>query len=331
MPSKPDLDKILSKDCLWLVTGCAGFIGSHLTKTLLEHNQRVVGLDNLYACGTKNLEHTLSFLPDEIKQKFHFIEGDITDPNTCHKACADVDFVLHQAAICSVPYSFEAPVFTNRVNVGGFLNVLNAAGVNRVKAFVYASSSAVYGDYTQEPNQEDQCPQPLSPYAVGKYTNELYAKALAKHYGLKSIGLRYFNIYGSRQDPSGAYAAVIPKWAHLMKSGEPVEIYGNGFSTRDFCHVSDAVQANILAALSTSENPLHAVYNVASGLKVSLKDLYESLQDILGYDEKPVYRAERPGDICISCANIDKIQKELGFFPQYDLKQGLDEAVSCIR
>ncbi len=318
--------KMLEAKHTWLVPGGAGFIGSHIIDALLKHNQNIICLDNLSACGTKNLEYLKTH---NTKNKFEFIEGDIRDPQTCDKVCQSADFVLHHAAIGSVPRSFEDPNYVDHVNVGGFLNILAAAAKHNVKKFIYASSSAVYGDYTEDKNKESQPVKPLSPYAVGKCTNELYAQTLSAHYGMECIGLRYFNIYGPRQDPNGAYAAVIPRWIDKIKNEDPIEIYGDGSSVRDFCYVEDVVEANILSALPSEAGNFHHVYNVGSGQQASLKELLGHLQTFLS-PASPIYKEARTGDIQISCADINLIKKELGFSPKYHLKDGLEKTISDI-
>ena len=304
----------------WLITGAAGFIGSHLVEELLKADQYVVGLDNLSSAGSSNIKILEDSLPSDKFKNFTLYEGDIRNNEICSKACTNIDFVLHQAAIGSVPRSFDEVTYVDSVNVGGFLNILESAQNNNVKKLIYASSSAVYGDYTDKPNKEDQPLKPQSPYAISKYTNELYAQALSRHYNLPCIGLRYFNVYGPRQDPNGAYAAVIPKWIELMKLEKPIEIYGDGAAVRDFCFVKDVVRANITAAFS-QQNIMHDIYNVGSGKQTSLNMLFEVLQKETGYMKVPLYKNKRVGDIHTSYANINKIQKELNFLIKYHLKQ----------
>ena len=315
----------------WLVTGCAGFIGSNLTETLLRLNQTVVGLDN-FATG---YQHNLDEVQDSVDAtqwaRFTFIEGDIRQPEMCVRAASGVDFVLHQAALGSVPRSIADPVTTNDVNISGFLNMLVAARDAKVSAFVFAASSSSYGDHPALPKVEDQIGKPLSPYAVTKYVNELYADVFARTYGLASVGLRYFNVFGKRQDPDGAYAAVIPKWIAAMIRGEDVLINGDGETSRDFCFVENAVQANILAA-TASDSALNQIYNVAVNARTSLNFLFEQLAATLGkhqiaYSKVPVYRDFRAGDVRHSQADIGKAKKLLGYAPTHTITQGLEVAM----
>ncbi len=296
----------IDKQYTWLVTGAAGFIGSHIVEELLKQNQKVVGLDNLSACGTKNLDILYRDVPTQTWANFVFKEGDIRDLDICQKACIDVDFILHHAAIGSVPKSFEDPNLTDGVNVGGFLNVVKAGMDNNVKKFIYASSSAVYGDYTEQPNKEDQPVKPLSPYAVSKYTNELYAQTLSTQTDMGFVGLRYFNVYGPRQDPNGAYAAVIPKWIDSMIKNDKVEIYGDGTAVRDFCFVKDVVRINICFALQEHVKGSDA-YNVASSQSTTMMQLFSILADLTNYEKSPKILPQRQGDIKFSLANIHKI------------------------
>ncbi|MCK5285520.1 MAG: NAD-dependent epimerase/dehydratase family protein [Alphaproteobacteria bacterium] len=320
-------DEIKNNKKIWLVTGSAGFIGSHLVEHLLQMNQKVIGLDNLSACGSKNLDILRQSLSADCWERFTFIRGDIRDFEICIKACQNTDYILHHAAIGSVSKSLENPVLVDSVNVGGFLTLFTAAAQCKVKRFIYASSSAVYGDTTQQPNKEDQPLSPQSPYAVGKYANELYAAALGEHYALETIGLRYFNIYGSRQDPNGSYAAVIPKWVEALTKNRCVEIYGDGETVRDFCHVSDVVQANILAATTNDNEAVDAVYNIASGQKTSLNELFSLLRKNITSNTAPVYKSPRPADIRTSCANISKAAKDLSFKSTVDLEDGLKKII----
>ncbi len=311
----------------WLVTGAAGFIGSHLVEQLLQKNQTVIGLDDLSACGTINLDIIKTTLPTAQHDNFTFIKGDIRNKEICKQACQGADYILHHAAIGSVPRSFEDPSYVDGINVGGFLNMMEAAANNSIKKFIYASSSAVYGDYTDKPNQEDQPLKPLSPYAVGKYANEHYAESLSEHYGMQSIGLRYFNIYGSRQDPNGAYAAVIPKWIEAMQNNADIHVFGNGEAIRDFCFVEDVVNANISAALCHQEEA-HDVYNIASGETTSLNSLFDILRENIQYTKQAEYKPDRHGDIKISCARIDKAKQGLSYNPQHELKEVLQNIIA---
>lgn len=317
----------------WLVTGVAGFIGSNLLESLLKLDQRVFGLDNFSTGKQRNLNEVRSLVSEAQWANFVFIEGDIRDLLTCQRACAGVDHVLHQAALGSVPRSIENPIATNQNNIDGFLNMLVAARDNRVKSFVYAASSSTYGDHPDLPKVESKIGQPLSPYAVTKLVNELYAKVFARTYGFKSIGLRYFNIFGCRQDPDGAYAAVIPKWISAMIKDQIIYINGDGETSRDFCYIDNAVQANLLAATVESENATDQIYNVSVGDRTSLNELYEHLRGYLSsrYSHlkkaQPVYREFRPGDVRHSMADIAKAKERLGYVPEWRVQDGLREAI----
>ena len=335
MSNYDDLKKdLLQNQYTWLVTGVAGFIGSNLLETLLKLNQKVIGLDNFATGHQRNIDQALA--DSGISQDadlFHFIEGDITKIDDCQRACKDVDYVLHQAALGSVPRSIEDPVRTNQANIDGFLNMLVAARDAKVKRFVYAASSSTYGDHPDLPKVEDKIGNPLSPYAVTKVVNELYASVFAKTYGFKSIGLRYFNIFGKRQDPEGAYAAVIPKWvASILNSGE-VFINGDGETSRDFCYIDNAVQMNLLAATSDNPDAVDQVYNTALNDRTSLNQLYDMIQQRLmllrpELEEKgPTYRDFRAGDVRHSQADISKAKKLLGYAPTHNIREGLDEAM----
>ena len=315
----------------WLVTGCAGFIGSNLTETLLRLNQTVVGLDNFATGYQRNLDEIQTSVDAEQWARFTFIEGDIRRPEMCARAAAGVDFILHQAALGSVPRSIADPVTTNDVNISGFLNMLVAARDAKVATFVFAASSSTYGDHPALPKVEDQIGKPLSPYAVTKYVNELYADVFARTYGLDSVGLRYFNVFGKRQDPDGAYAAVIPKWIAAMIRGDDVLINGDGETSRDFCFVENAVQANILAAMALAQGK-NQIYNVAVNARTSLNILFEQLASTLGkhqiqYLKPPVHRDFRAGDVRHSQADISKANDLLGYAPTHTISQGLDAAM----
>lgn len=315
----------------WLVTGCAGFIGSNLTETLLGLNQTVVGLDNFSTGHRHNLTEVQASVDPEQWSRFNFIEGDIRELAVCAQAVTSVDYVLHQAALGSVPRSIADPFTSNAVNVSGFLNMLIAARDAKVSTFVFAASSSTYGDHPGLPKIEDRIGKPLSPYAVTKYVNELYADVFAKTYGLQSIGLRYFNVFGKRQDPNGAYAAVIPKWIAAMIRGDDVLINGDGQTSRDFCFVENAVQANILAATAGAEG-VNEVYNVAVNARTSLNDLFAQLAATLAkhqisYAKPPVYRDFRAGDVRHSQADISKAHKQLGYVPTHTILQGLEVAM----
>ena len=317
----------------WLITGVAGFIGSNLLEMLLKLDQRLVGLDNFSTGYQRNLDEVKALVSAEQWARFQFIEGDICNPAHCQQACQGVDFVLHQAALGSVPRSVEDPITTNANNITGFLNMLVAARDAKVQRFVYAASSSTYGDHPGLPKVEDHIGKPLSPYAVTKYVNELYADVFARTYGFQSIGLRYFNVFGPRQDPNGAYAAVIPKWIASMIKGEPIFINGDGETSRDFCFVANAVQANLLAATTVDPEAVNTVYNVAVGDRTTLNELYAQLQSNLVpiyprlADAKPVYRDFRAGDVRHSLADISKAKRLLGYAPTQRIGQGLEMAM----
>lgn len=316
----------------WLVTGVAGFIGSNLLETLLKLNQNVVGLDNFATGHQYNLDEVQSLVSAEQWAKFSFIEGDIREFADCQKACQGVDYVLHQAALGSVPRSIADPMTTNATNISGFLNMLTAARDAGVSSFTYAASSSTYGDHPALPKVEENIGNPLSPYAVTKYVNELYADVFARTYGFKAIGLRYFNVFGQRQDPNGAYAAVIPKWTAAMIAGDNVFINGDGETSRDFCFIENTVQANILAA-TASDEAKNQVYNVAVGDRTTLNDLFNAIKASLNangvsYSKEPVYRDFRAGDVRHSQASVDKIKNLLGYEPKFVISQGIDIAMS---
>ena len=315
----------------WLVTGCAGFIGSNLLEQLLKLNQTVVGLDNFATGHQHNLDEVKTQVTEQQWRGFNFIEGDIRYSEDCTKAVTNVDYILHQAALGSVPRSIADPILTNSANITGFLNMLVAAKDAKVKTFVFAASSSTYGDHPALPKVEDTIGKPLSPYAVTKYVNELYADVFNKTYGLNSIGLRYFNVFGKRQDPDGAYAAVIPKWTAAMINNQEVLINGDGETSRDFCFIENAVQANILAA-TAKDKGLNQIYNVALGDRTTLNTLFNSLQSALKingvqYSKSAVYQAFRAGDVRHSQADISKAQEMLGFEPEYQIQQGIDKAM----
>ena len=325
--------ELLTKQKIWLVTGVAGFIGSNLAEQLLKLNQRVVGLDN-FATGYKhNLEHIKNSVSEDQWENFVFTEGDITDYKTCIKITKNVDIVLHQAALGSVPRSIDNPVSSNASNVSGFLNILTAAKDNGVKRFVYASSSSVYGDSTELPKVESRIGNLLSPYAVTKYVNELYMGVFYKCYGFESIGLRYFNVFGKRQDPNGAYAAVMPKWISQMLNGEDVYINGDGETSRDFTHIDNVVQANILAGTTTNPLSFAKAYNTAAGGRETLNNLFLAIKNELEVKlpdlkiKNPIYRDFRAGDIRHSNANIDSAKELLGYTPTHTLELGLKESI----
>ena len=315
----------------WLVTGVAGFIGSNLLETLLKLDQKVVGLDNFATGHQRNLDEVQSLVSTDQWKTFSFIEGDIRQLKDCQAACVGVDYVLHQAALGSVPRSINDPITTNETNISGFLNMLVAARDEKVKSFTYAASSSTYGDHPALPKIEENIGNPLSPYAVTKYVNELYADVFARTYGFHAIGLRYFNVFGRRQDPEGAYAAVIPKWTAAMISGEEVFSNGDGETSRDFCFIENAVQANILAATS-DETAKGEVYNVAVSGRTDLNQLFNAIKQSLGnnavgYDKEPVYRDFRAGDVRHSQADISKAQRLLGYGPVFNIEAGITKAM----
>ena len=316
----------------WLITGVAGFIGSNLLETLLKLNQNVVGLDNFATGHQHNLDEVQSLVKPEQWTNFKFYEGDIRNFEDCQTACAGVDYVLHQAALGSVPRSIADPITTNAANITGFLNMLTAARDAKVKSFTYAASSSTYGDHPALPKVEENIGKPLSPYAVTKYVNELYAEVFARTYGFKTIGLRYFNVFGKRQDPNGAYAAVIPKWTAAMIAGDDVFINGDGETSRDFCFIENTVQANILAATTQNDEAKNQVYNVAVGDRTMLNDLFNAIKAALNengvtYTKEPVYHDFRAGDVRHSQASIEKIKSLLGYKPEFVIAQGIDQAM----
>ncbi|MDR1057046.1 MAG: SDR family oxidoreductase [Coxiellaceae bacterium] len=326
-----DLKKyLMNHQFIWLITGVAGFIGSHLMETLLSMNQKVVGIDNFSTGYKHNIDEVLKTISSQYIKNFTFYKGDICSFEKCNKVVQGVDYVLHQAALGSVPRSINDPVATNEVNVGGFINVLTAAKNHNVKRFVYASSSSVYGDSQVLPKVETNIGNQLSPYAVSKYTNEFYAKVFSHCYGIETIGLRYFNVFGSRQDHNGAYAALIPLWIKAILYKNPVYINGDGETTRDFCYIKDIVQANILAALTDNPDAINAVYNIAFGEQITLNKLFEFIHSTLKLSEdyKPKYRDFRIGDIRHSLADINRAKIQLNYDPQYDVKSGLSIVIS---
>jgi UDP-N-acetylglucosamine/UDP-N-acetylgalactosamine 4-epimerase len=321
----------------WLVTGAAGFIGSNLLEALLKLDQTVVGMDNFATGNQGNLDEVLSLVTPDQKTKFRFINGDIRKLDDCKSACEGVDFVLHQAALGSVPRSLADPISTNATNIDGFLNMLvaskDANSGRGVKRFVYAASSSTYGDHPALPKTEDVIGRPLSPYAVTKYANELYAGVFARSYGISTIGLRYFNVFGPRQDPEGAYAAVIPKWVSSMVQGEPVYINGDGESSRDFCFIANTVQANLLAALTENPEADNQVFNIAVGQRTTLNALFSCINASLARrlpqipGSTPIYREFRTADVRHSLASIERAQKLLEYSPQIGVQEGLELAM----
>jgi UDP-N-acetylglucosamine 4-epimerase len=317
----------------WLVTGAAGFIGSNLVESLLKLGQKVTGLDNLSTGYLHNLEQIEQLVGAEIWRNFRFIKGDIQSVDDCNTACQGIDYVLHQAALGSVSRSIEDPILTNASNISGFVNMLVAARDAKVKRFVYAASSSTYGDHPKLPKVEDEIGKPLSPYAVTKYVNELYADVFARVYGVESIGLRYFNVFGPRQDPNGAYAAVIPHWISALIRNDELAINGDGETSRDFCFIENVVQANLLAALTTNPEAVNQVYNIALGDRTTLNELYETMRSVLSnrfshlQTHRPRYRDFRKGDVRHSQADISKAKRLLGFAPTHPLNAGLQQAM----
>jgi UDP-N-acetylglucosamine 4-epimerase len=325
-------NNLLAEPKTWLVTGVAGFIGSNLLEALLSLGQNIVGLDNFSTGHQHNLDQVRNSVSNAQWSRFDFIKGDIRELDACRKSCHGVDYVLHQAALGSVPRSLDDPITTNQNNIDGFLNILVAARDAEVARFVYAASSSTYGDHPDLPKVENKIGNPLSPYAVTKYVNELYADVFARCYDFNSIGLRYFNIFGRRQDPEGPYAAVIPKWVASMLKDESVYINGDGETSRDFCYIDNTIQMNILAATATDE-AANQVYNVALQDRTSLNELYEAIRSLLEprfphlKDSKPEYREFRAGDVRHSLADISKAKELLGYEPSHRIEEGLKESM----
>ena len=316
----------------WLVTGVAGFIGSNILEQLLKLNQKVVGIDNFSTGRSINLEEVKNTVNHIEWSNFKMIEGDISNSDICLNGCKNIDFVLHQAALGSVPRSIKDPINTNQSNINGFLNMLVAAKDCNVQNFVYAASSSTYGDHPQLPKVEENIGNPLSPYAVTKYVNELYANVFSRCYEFRSIGLRYFNVFGKRQDPNGPYAAVIPKWIESMSNQQKIYINGDGKTSRDFCYIDSVIQANILAAISSDLDASDQVYNVACGDRNTLEDLFFIIKNELSlyqkkYELEPTYRDFRSGDVRHSQADISKISKLLGYEPEFNLPQGIARVI----
>jgi UDP-N-acetylglucosamine 4-epimerase len=332
VPRSTDLSSLLTNvGERWLVTGAAGFIGSNIVEALLNAGQEVVGLDNFATGHRRNLDEVGGKVGAQNWARFTMIEADIRDREACARAVDGVTYVLHQAALGSVPRSMADPLNSHDSNVTGFINMLDAARQAKVKRFVYAASSSTYGDEPNLPKREERIGNPLSPYAATKLINEIYAGVYARAFGFPAVGLRYFNVFGARQDPNGPYAPVIPKWLIAMVSGRPVEIYGDGSTSRDFCYVANAVQANVLAALS-AEEAQNQVYNVAVGERTSLVELFGLLRDGLRrhqvhYDQEPLFRDFRPGDVLHTQADISKAGRLLGFAPTHSISEGLEEAL----
>lgn len=327
-------EQLLAAPQTWLITGVAGFIGSNLLEALLKLNQHVVGLDNFDTGHQKNLDMVRGLVAPEQWSRFRFLKGDIRDLEACRNAVAGVDYVLHQAALGSVPRSLEDPIRTNETNISGFLNMLIASRDAKVRRFVYAASSSTYGDHPGLPKVEDRIGKPLSPYAVTKYVNELYADVFGRCYGLETIGLRYFNVFGPRQDPDGVYAAVVPRWFSSILKEQSVFINGDGETSRDFCYIANVVQMNILAATVQRSDAAGQVFNVALGDRTTLNELYSCIQSLV-LEKKPtlkmgqaIYRDFRAGDVRHSQADIGKAKEILGYAPTYRVWEGLKEAAA---
>ena len=318
------------KQYTWLVTGCAGFIGSNLLEFLLKNKQKVIGLDNFATGHQRNLDEVKLLVGESAWTNFMFIEGDIRDFATCLKATQNIDIVLHQAALGSVPRSINDPITSHDVNVTGFLNMLKASVDNKIKRFVYASSSSVYGDHPDLPKQEHKIGNQLSPYAVTKYSDELYANVFAKTYGIEVIGLRYFNVFGSRQDPEGAYAAVIPLWFKAVLNNEAPFINGDGETSRDFCYIDNVVQMNILCGLTKNAGALNKAYNVACCDQTTLNQLFAYIKNLVDKDSDliPVYREFRTGDVRYSLADISMARNLVDYNPKYNILDGLAQATN---
>jgi len=317
----------------WLVTGAAGFIGSHLVETLLGLGQEVVSFDSFATGYRANLDDVRRAVGDENWRRHSFLEADLVDSAACARACKGIDIVLHQAALGSVPRSIEDPLRTHAANATGFLNLLVAARDAKVRRVVYAGSSSTYGDHPELPKVEDRIGRPLSPYAVTKYVDEIYADVFGRCYGVATVGLRYFNVFGPRQDPNGAYAAVIPRWASAMLRGEDIVIYGDGETTRDFCYVANVVQANLLAAAANDAEAVGQIYNIAAGGRMSLNELYVILRELVSERHPRLaipparYESFRAGDIRHSQADIAKARRLLGYEPTHDVREGLRAAL----
>tara|TARA_B100000315_G_scaffold237050_1_gene253455 strand:- start:5813 stop:6859 length:1047 start_codon:yes stop_codon:yes gene_type:complete len=327
---KKNLSKYPKK---WLITGVAGFIGSNLLEELLRLGQTVIGLDNFSAGYQKNLDDVQAQVGEKAWKRFTSIKGDIRNIDDCRKGCSGIDFVLHHAALGSVPFSIKNPITTNESNVDGFVNMLVAARDAGVKRFIYAGSSAIYGDSSDLPKVEDVIGKALSPYAATKHVNELYAGVFAETYNMECIGLRYFNVFGSRQDPEGAYAAVIPRWIGELSNGTVPTIFGDGKNSRDFCYIENVIEANLRAALEENPDSLNQVYNIACGVSTTLNELYEMIRNSLIRFQpetakiEPHYGDFRTGDVRYSEADISKAKKLLGYAPACDVSNGLNETV----
>ncbi len=320
----------LSENKTWLVTGCAGFIGSNILEFLLKNEQNVIGLDNFSTGFQHNLDEVQNVVGMKKWQNFNFIKGDIRDFETCYNSTKNVDIVIHQAALGSIPRSINDPLTTHNVNITGLVNMLKASSDNKIHRFVYASSSSVYGDSTALPKKEHLIGNQLSPYAVTKYSNELYANVFAKSYNMETIGLRYFNVFGKRQDPHGAYAAVIPLWFKAILNNEEVFINGDGETSRDFCYIDNVVEMNILCGLTNNKNAINKIYNVACNEQTTLNQLFHHIKQIINFNNnmKPTYRDYRNGDIRHSLADISLAQELIGYNPKYKILDGLKLAAN---
>jgi len=321
------------KPLTWLITGVAGFIGSHILETLLINNQKVVGLDNFFSGSGENLDRVLRKVGKESWKNFSFYREDIRDRKICNRLCKRSDFVLHQAAVGSVTRSIKDPKFSHDVNVNGFLNILEAVKQSRCQKLIFASSSSVYGNNKTLPKVESVVGETLSPYAATKKINEIYADVYAKTYGINYIGLRYFNVFGERQDPNGPYAAVIPRWINALIERKKVYINGDGKTSRDFCYVKNVVQANLKASLTQNPKAINGIYNVAFGDKTSLNKLFKLIKSELNVEPKmqPIYRDFRAGDIRHSHADISKAKKNIGYRPEYSIKEGIKRTINWYR
>tara|TARA_B100000212_G_scaffold209241_1_gene157997 strand:+ start:34318 stop:35343 length:1026 start_codon:yes stop_codon:yes gene_type:complete len=316
----------------WLITGVAGFIGSNILELLLKLEQNVIGIDNFSTGKLSNLNQLEKTMEPNLWKNFTFIEGDIRDYELCKRGCKEVEIVLHQAALGSVPRSIKNPLMTNDVNISGFLNVLESAKNEGVKSFIYAASSSTYGDHPDLPKVENIIGNPLSPYAVTKYVNEIYADVYKRTYDFDSIGLRYFNVFGKKQSPEGDYAAVIPKWVNCIINNQEIFIYGDGQTSRDFCYVENVIQANILAAMTQAEEAKNQIYNIAMNDSTTLNELFELISDELRnngfiYKLKPKYLDFRKGDVRHSRANINKASNLLGYSPMFDVRKGIEHSL----
>jgi len=323
-------ENLLKNKYSWVITGVAGFIGSNLLEALLNSNQKVIGIDNFITGNQENLVDVKRSVGKKKWKNFVFIESNIEDYESCSQICKGADFILHQAALGSVPRSIKDPISSNNTNINGFLNMIEIAKNEKVKAFIYAASSSTYGDHKALPKKEEFIGNPLSPYAVTKYVNELYANVYSIIYNFNTIGLRYFNVFGKRQDPNGAYAAVIPKWIQSITNNKEIHINGDGTNSRDFCYIDNVIQANILAAFS--KNTKHNVYNVAYGGRTSLEELIEKIyitssSMLDGLKVKKIYQDPRIGDVMHSMADISKIKKDLNYSPTHSVDEGLKETI----